>query len=304
MPFLFTCPHCESPTLVEDRLSGATGPCAQCGKPITVLPPDRNIPPRRRRPAAPTPQSIQLMLVLFFSSCLLLVLMGWVATTVILPSWTRPASNPSLQVAANLTRIGAALRAYHQVHGRYPPPYLADEQGKPEHSWRVLILPYLDERLLHAAYRFDEPWDGPNNSQLQARMPSVFGSPDDPDGNELGITAFLAVTGPGTVFPPGDGIRLADVRDNLDETLSVVESAEAEILWLEPRDLSITRMSFRVNGPAPDSIRRRQSDSPPHVLLLDGTVRRLRLDTPPSLLQGMTTIRGFEAIDWSVVEAR
>ena len=57
----------------------------------------------------------------------------------------------------------AALQAYHQANGCFPPAYIADKNGKPMHSWRVLILPYLDYDDLYKAYDFSEPWDGPKN---------------------------------------------------------------------------------------------------------------------------------------------
>jgi hypothetical protein len=305
MPFLFTCPHCESQTLVEDRLAGESGPCATCGKSITIQRPERNLGRGRQRGAnAPSPQSIQLMITLLISALLFLGVLGWLTTNVLIPRLTPLVAGPSLQTSANLARIGAALQAYHQVHGRFPPSYLTDDQGVPAHSWRVLILPYLGETTLYARYRFDEPWDGPNNSLLAMQMPAVFASPDDVADPQLGITSFLAITGPGTPFPPGQSTSLADITDDPGDTLLVAESAESDIHWLQPDDLSVSRMTFRVNGPPRFSIRRHGGTNPPHVLLADGRVRRLRVTIPARMLQGMTTVRGFEVIDWSVAEAR
>ena len=74
----------------------------------------------------------------------------------------------------NLKRIGLAMHMYHQTYGVFPPPCLTDENGMPIHSWRVLLLPFLDEQELYDEYRFDEPWDGPSNSRLHSRMPEIF----------------------------------------------------------------------------------------------------------------------------------
>jgi hypothetical protein len=63
----------------------------------------------------------------------------------------------------NLKQIGLALRNYHDAYGRFPPAYVADGHGPPMHSRRVLILPWLEKREIYDRYRFDEPWDGPNN---------------------------------------------------------------------------------------------------------------------------------------------
>ena len=59
-----------------------------------------------------------------------------------------------------------AVANYHETYGCFPPAYVADRDGKPMHSWRVLILPFLEQRELYNAYNFAEPWDGPNNRKL------------------------------------------------------------------------------------------------------------------------------------------
>jgi uncharacterized protein DUF1559 len=67
-----------------------------------------------------------------------------------------------------------AVATYHDTYGTLPPAYIADAEGKPLHSWRVLLLPFLEQRELYEQYDFDEPWDGPNNRKLLAQRPSVF----------------------------------------------------------------------------------------------------------------------------------
>src|SRR5260221_9789347 len=69
----------------------------------------------------------------------------------------RPAARRS-QCKNNLKQIGLALHNYHGVWGSFPPPYIPDEQGRPKHSWRTLILPMFDQAPLYNKYRFDEPW--------------------------------------------------------------------------------------------------------------------------------------------------
>src|SRR5210317_613550 len=74
---------------------------------------------------------------------------------------------------ANLRRIGVALLEYHDRCGSFPPAYVLSEHGQRWHSWRVLLLPDLGYTDLHNQYSFDEPWNGPHNRQLLARMPSI-----------------------------------------------------------------------------------------------------------------------------------
>ncbi|MEZ6114117.1 MAG: DUF1559 domain-containing protein [Pirellulaceae bacterium] len=67
------------------------------------------------------------------------------------------------QCSSNLKQIELALHNYHDTFKSFPPAYIADANGRPMHSWRVLILPFMEQRELYDQCRFDEPWDGPNN---------------------------------------------------------------------------------------------------------------------------------------------
>ena len=111
-----------------------------------------------------------------------------------------------MQCTNNLRQIGLALHNYHEVYGSFPPAYVADESGRPIHSWRTLILPYLDQPTLYKEYRFDEPWDGPHNSQLLDVILRIYRCPvearqHDRESPEARMTNYLAVIGPRTAFP-------------------------------------------------------------------------------------------------------
>src|SRR6266704_588138 len=73
-------------------------------------------------------------------------------------SRARPASRRT-QCLNNIRNIALALHNYASLNGSLPPAYIADANGRPMHSWRVLILPYVDRSDIYAAYRFDEPWN-------------------------------------------------------------------------------------------------------------------------------------------------
>src|SRR5262249_58412844 len=86
-----------------------------------------------------------------------------------------------------------------------PPAVIAGPDGKPWHSWRVLLLPYLGEGNLYNRYHFDEPWDGPNNRQLLDSMPGVFRDPIH--GDDRGhFTDYAALVGEATAFPPAGAV--------------------------------------------------------------------------------------------------
>ena len=81
------------------------------------------------------------------------------------------------QCSANLYLIALALHKYHDVYKAFPPAYVADASGKPAHSWRVLILPFLGQEPLYKRYAFDEPWDGPTNRALLTSSPIFYQCP-------------------------------------------------------------------------------------------------------------------------------
>jgi hypothetical protein len=195
-----------------------------------------------------------------------------------------------LQCQNNLKQIGLALRKYEQHYGCLPPAYVADAQGKPMHSWRVLLLPFLDQDELYRKYSFDQPWDGPQNSKLHQAMPAVFHCPCGSwEGYE---TSYVAVVGNSTAWPGARCSRTQDVRDGLENTILLVEVAGFDGLWISPRDLSIEQMDFHLNGQAGTSIS--SGHKRPAMLMADGNVRILGSDTQPEMLRAMLTISGGE----------
>ena len=199
----------------------------------------------------------------------------------------------------NLRQIGFALHAYHDQYGSFPPAYTVDVDGHRMHSWRVLILPFLGEQDLYAQYRFDEPWDGPNNRELAARMPEVFACPGQ-DGAHTGRTQYLAIVGPETVWPEQYASSIRDVFDGTSNTIQVVEWADSDVTWLEPRDVSYRearRSPLRVTHP-PGS-----DEGVQHALFADGSVRGIPPHAEPRIYRHLLTARSgalFPGIDWPV----
>jgi hypothetical protein len=183
----------------------------------------------------------------------------------------------------NLHRIVRAMTAYAEAHGgRLPPAVLRDGAGRPLHSWRVLVLPYLGEEGLYRQFRLDEPWDSPDNLTLLPRMPEVYAPPQGlPAGTRAGPsgTFYQVFTGPGTAFEGAEGLRLPDdFPDGPSETILVAEAGEP-VPWTRPEDLV-----YDVQGPLPSlggiftgegsrSLVGRNREKRFHVGLADGSVR-------------------------------
>lgn len=193
------------------------------------------------------------------------------------------------QCSNNLKQIALALHQYHEVYGSYPPRYVADAAGRPMHSWRVLLLPFLEQEALYREYDFREPWDGPKNIKLLARMPSLFACPSDQRRRD-GRTNYVAIGGPETMFPGATSVKNSEVTDGLANTLTVVETTSLDVPWTAPVDLDVRTMSMRINDPD----RPGMSSGHPggaHVALGDGTVTTLKNAQPAKQLRTFTTIR-------------
>jgi hypothetical protein len=159
------------------------------------------------------------------------------------------------------------------------------------HSWRVLILPYIEQNELYKEYRFDEPWDGPNNRKLASRMPKVYALHGEERPDNV-TTNYLAVVGPETIWRAGEGIRYDKVADGTGNTILIVENVGANVPWMEPRDLSFADMDFRINSAK--GINSKYAD--PAVAMIDGSLFRLTKDVTPATLRAMFTIKGGEKV--------
>ncbi|QDU93979.1 DUF1559 family PulG-like putative transporter [Lignipirellula cremea] len=142
----------------------------------------------------------------------------------------------------DLKQIGLAMANFHDAHRNFPPAAIIDESGKPLLSWRVAILPYLEESALYDKFKLDEPWDSPHNLKLAEQMPAVFG--DSPDGR----TRYLAFANKGSAFelkteaglhPFQRGIAIDDFTDGASNTLAVVRVApDKAVPWTKPEDIT------------------------------------------------------------------
>jgi hypothetical protein len=135
----------------------------------------------------------------------------------------------------NLHVIGIALHDYEVDHGHLPPPTICAEDGRLLLSWRVLLLPYLEEEPLFKKFRLNEAWDSPHNIKLLDRMPKVY-APVGRGDFEPHRTFYQAFVGPGAAFEHGRKLRFADFTDGVEDTIVLAEAGEA-VPWTKPDDL-------------------------------------------------------------------
>jgi Protein of unknown function (DUF1559) len=196
------------------------------------------------------------------------------------------------QCRNNLKQIALALHDYHQAYGSLPPAHIADSNGRPMHSWRVLLLPFLEQQALYDQYDFREPWDGPNNVKLLSQMPGCYVCPSSPPLYRK-RTTYTVITGPGTMFPGTAPVKFADVTDELSATLMVVETANVNIPWTAPWDLDVGTMSFKVNDEKVPGLSSRHHRAV-SVAFADGSVRDLPAGINGKTLRALVTTAGRE----------
>ena len=189
------------------------------------------------------------------------------------------------QSANNMKQLMIAMHNYHDVYKHFPAAAIIGPDGKTLHSWRVAVLPFVDQRELYDQYKFDEPWDSENNKKLLEKMPAVF---RHPAAENLTDSCYYALTGDTTLFPGTKGIELLEVRDGTSNTIAIVE-AKRSIPWTKPEDIPYdpAKQLPKLGGFEPGKFL---------AALADGSVRRLPVTIDETTLRALITRAGGEVI--------
>lgn len=219
-----------------------------------------------------------------------------------------------IQAISKLLRIGKALQDWRETYGGFPPAVVRGPDGKPWHSWRVLILPFLGHVDLFNRYHFDESWDGPHNQKLLKEIPDVYRFSSDQRFSDT-ATHFLSIVGTETAFNPrgltnpdpahsliGDyqagvhGMKLDGFSDGLHNTLLIgTASPHKSVDWLKPADVSFTTQMKGPGGDqsfgAPIADKQEQQGA---FLWADRRVSTISASIKPRLFRSLFTVRGNE----------
>jgi hypothetical protein len=132
-----------------------------------------------------------------------------------------------------------ALQNYQDTHGRLPPAAVCDEYGKPLYSWRVMILPFIEQDGLFKEFHLDEPWDSPHNIQMVERMPATYALPPRVAkrmGMLPGHTVMHVFHGRRAAFEGTEGLNFKDFTDGTSNTILVIEAGEP-VPWTKPEEI-------------------------------------------------------------------
>ena len=150
----------------------------------------------------------------------------------------RPAARRA-QCTSNMKQLGIAFNIYYDTYGHFPPAYTVDEDGKPLHSWRVLILPFIEQEALYKEIRLNEPWDSEYNSQFHSKVPHGLRCPGvvNGSGNEAiparGGCYYSVIVGEEAVFNGSREREMNDLSNGTSRTILVVER-RTPVNWMDP----------------------------------------------------------------------
>ena len=209
------------------------------------------------------------------------------------------ATSTNRQISSNnLKQFGLAMHNFASVYNGAFPAGIYDSTGKVGLSWRVAILPYIEQESLYAQFKLDEPWNSEHNKKLIPMMPKLFAAPGQQPND--GYTYYRSFTGPDTAFPPPTagrggqpamGLRMSGVTDGLSNTGFIVEAGDP-VEWTKPDELvfTVTGPLPRVGGIFGDGY---------FILLGDGRPQWMKTTASPDTLKAIITARGGEIVDFN-----
>jgi hypothetical protein len=137
-------------------------------------------------------------------------------------------------------QIALGLLNHESAKKAFPAAASYDADGKPLLSWRVHILPFMEQQALYNEFHLDEPWNSEHNAKLIPRMPEIYADPGLPRLAREGRTTYCVPTGAGMIFEGREGIRIKDVTDGLSNTILALEVTPANaVVWTKPDDWEV-----------------------------------------------------------------
>lgn len=225
-----------------------------------------------------------------FLKVFLLALVVGVVVALFLPPMTRGRqASRRTQCKNNLKQIGLALYNYHDDYGSFPPAYTVDAQGRPLHSWRTLILPYLEQKPLYDQIDFSKPWNDPANAATFETSIVTFQCPSA--SIPKNHTLYLGLNGPDCCFHGDVPTTIAEIKDGTSNTLIVVEVPQnRSVLWMSPQDADeslIVGLNKGTNFAHTGGFQ---------AALADGSVRFISVQIDRGTLRALITISGDEVV--------
>lgn len=243
-------------------------------------------------PMGPPPPSGKTGWVIAAVGCAVMVPMLGICAGLLIPavSAAREAAR-RMSCSNNIKQIGLAMHNYHQAFGSLPPAYTVDANGKRLHSWRTLLLPYMDQQSLYEQIDLSKPWDDPANITFTQVSTGFYECPSAQ--LEPGYTTYVAVIDQGGMMSGRTPVTFRQVTDGLGNTLMIAEADSASAVpWMSPQDMA-----------ASDFIDQSATGGHPgggHVLLGDGSVQFVTENVSEDERRDWISIGSTNGVDGSI----
>lgn len=221
---------------------------------------------------------------------------GGLATSGVLVGMLLPAVQAAREAARrmsssnNLKQIMLAFHNYESVYRHLPDAVSRDADGKPLLSWRVAILPYIEQQALYEQFHLDEPWDSEHNLTLLDKMPLTYVDPSV--SLEPGMTIYQVPFGEELLFNGERPTRFADITDGTSNTIAIVEAnAQNAVPWTKPSDVEVDS-----ENPLANMGKHRPGGF--NVGFADGSVRFIAETIDPTLFWHLLTRSGGEVVNF------
>ncbi|MCM2372365.1 DUF1559 family PulG-like putative transporter [Aporhodopirellula aestuarii] len=217
------------------------------------------------QPATPPPKKNSTVLIVGLIAVAILPVMC-VCAGLLLPAVqaAREAAR-RMSCSNNIKQIGLAMHNYHSIYNSLPPAYTVDANGNPLHSWRTLLLPYMEQQALYEQIDLTRPWNDPVNLLFSEMVIPTYHCPSS--GETSNLTTYVAVVDSTGMMTGPDPVAFRDVTDGLSNTLLLMEtSPDSAVPWMSPQDADAS--DFLNPGAGPQS-----HPGGAHVLMGDGAVK-------------------------------
>jgi prepilin-type processing-associated H-X9-DG protein len=186
----------------------------------------------------------------------------------------------------NLKQLALAMHNYHSTNEFMPAAIYSKDGKRALLSWRVAMLPFLEQEKLYKEFKLDEAWDSDHNKKLIAKMPDVFKDPSAPPSKEPGMTHYQVFVGGGSAFRlQPQSCRLFDITDGTSNTIMIVTTADP-VTWTKPGDIR-----FDLSKPLP---KLGLGGKPSNIAMFDGSVRAIGAKTSERTIKMAITAAGGE----------
>jgi len=191
-----------------------------------------------------------------------------------------------MQCSNNMKQIGLAIHNYESAYRSLPPAYTVDAEGNRLHSWRTLLLPFMEQAALYQRIDFSKPWDDPVNAPFTSVDIPSFRCPS----SEIppGMTTYQIVDDPSSAFPGSNPLNFGKILDGTSNTLFAIESDKQDAVhWAEPKDQSLQSYLSTVRG---------SHLGGRNAAMLDGSVTFMSEQTDPRVFKAIVTVSGDEVV--------